>query len=466
MTAPVGTPLARVTVASPQRRIDVALPEDVPLAELLPTLLAHAGESAADDGERHGGWTLRRATGTVLDPGRALNVQGIQDGEVLRLAPARTEWPEIEYDDVVEAIADGARRYGRSWGRAATRRAGLVTFCGIFAVGLVVILLCRSPWALPGAVALGVAAALAISGIALSRAMADAVAGSVVAGCALPYAFTGGLLVAGPAHASLLGFGAPQVLLASACLLACSVVGYVGVSGRSRMFAGGLMAGLLGILGGLLGLTSIQQAGVAGIVLTVALCLLPSYPLLAIRLGKLPVPELPQQPSDMLKDVTQPARSAIFDAVARADEILTGLLFGVGLVSAPCVVLLVGSGHVSAVVLVLDAALALLLRARLFPTARQRIPLLLAGGGALALPLVLLAAAGGNTTRMVLVVVVLVMAAFVLVAGLVFSRRAPSPYLGRTADVVDVLAIIALIPIASIIAGLYGYVQDMFSSVV
>src|SRR5215470_19780985 len=81
VTAPVGVGLARVTVATPQRRLDVALPENALVAELLPHLLRHAGDELPDDGERHGGWTLRRATGAELDAARSLAVQGVRDGE-------------------------------------------------------------------------------------------------------------------------------------------------------------------------------------------------------------------------------------------------------------------------------------------------------------------------------------------------------------------------------------------------
>ena len=120
------TGLARVTISAPQRRVDVALPEQVPLAELLPEVLRHAGEGLADDGERHGGWVLRRTDGAVLATAQALLPQGVRDGEVLHLVPARAQWPELEYDDVVEAIADGARRRGGAWSprRHPGRRAG------------------------------------------------------------------------------------------------------------------------------------------------------------------------------------------------------------------------------------------------------------------------------------------------------------------------------------------------------
>src|SRR5262245_12745709 len=67
--------LARVTVNTPHRRVDVALPEQIAIAELLPELLQHAGEGFADEGERHGGWVLRRADGTALSGEKSLHQQ-------------------------------------------------------------------------------------------------------------------------------------------------------------------------------------------------------------------------------------------------------------------------------------------------------------------------------------------------------------------------------------------------------
>ncbi|MEU4666318.1 EsaB/YukD family protein, partial [Micromonospora chalcea] len=131
--------LARVTISAPRRRVDVALPEQVPLAELLPEVLRHAGEGLADDGERHGGWVLRRTDGGVLATAQALLPQGVRDGEVLHLVPARAEWPELEYDDVVEAIVDGARRRGAAWSARATRAAALGGAAVPLAVGLVAV---------------------------------------------------------------------------------------------------------------------------------------------------------------------------------------------------------------------------------------------------------------------------------------------------------------------------------------
>lgn len=231
-----------MTISSPQRRVDVALPAAVPLAELLSELLRHAGVGLADDGEQHGGWLLRRSDGTALSPATGLGNQGVRDGSVLHLVPAREQWPELEYDDVVEAIAEGARRYGLGWSPRATRATALA----MAGVGLGVALAA----ALRGGSApacLAIAAVLVLAGSAASRAYGDAVAGAALAGYGLPFAFAGGLLLGG-------GVGRPEgLLVACAAILLASVVGALGVAHALRLFAGGATAGVLGGAGALLG---------------------------------------------------------------------------------------------------------------------------------------------------------------------------------------------------------------------
>ncbi|HEV8165930.1 MAG TPA: EsaB/YukD family protein, partial [Actinomycetota bacterium] len=119
VTAPGGLGLARVTVAAPKRRIDVALPDNALVGELLPHLLRHAGEDLPDAEDEQSDWTLRRVTGAELEVTRNLAAQGVRDGELLQLVPRRVDWPELAYDDVVEVVASGARKVGRSWGNQA-----------------------------------------------------------------------------------------------------------------------------------------------------------------------------------------------------------------------------------------------------------------------------------------------------------------------------------------------------------
>ena len=466
MTAPVGLGLARVTVVTPKRRIDVALPDNVLVAELLPHLLRHAGEELVAPEDQQAGWTLRRATGAELDPTRNLAGQGVRDGELLELMPRQVDWPELAYDDVVEVVASGARRLGRSWGRPATRRCGLAVTSALLGFGLVALLLSGPSWATPGLVALGLALVLAIVGIVLSRAAGDAGAGAVVAGTGQLYALAGGLIVSAPAGAPLTRLGAPRVLLGSAALLVFAVIGLTGVAAVQRIFTAGVSLGVAGILSALLCYAGMSAAGGAAVAATLAIGLLPGYPLMASWLGKLPVPELPDRPEKILEDRPTPPRSGVFATVARATELLTGMLLAAAIVAVAGSAALLLAGDPVGSLLVLAVGVASLLRSRLFPTPRQRVPLL--AGGVICLALLTLEVTvrtHSTGIRLLLALGVVVAVALVLAATLTYTRRTPSPYLGRLADIVDVLAIMALIPLAAGVVGVYHVIQGVFASI-
>src|SRR5688500_4718816 len=98
-----GTALTRLVIAAPKGRVDLALPEHLPLVSLLPAVLRHTGDDPAVDGSREGGWALRRSDGAGLDLTRSLAAQNVRDGEILHLVPRRSDWPELSYDDMVDA---------------------------------------------------------------------------------------------------------------------------------------------------------------------------------------------------------------------------------------------------------------------------------------------------------------------------------------------------------------------------
>jgi hypothetical protein len=60
-----------------------------------------------------------------------------------------------------------------------------------------------------------------------------------------------------------------------------------------------------------------------------------------------------------------------------------------------------------------------------------------------------------------IVPVLLVAAAAAVVAALTFSRRPPSPHLGRFADVLDVVLTLAAGPVAAGVLGLYGAMRGL-----
>ena len=73
------------------RRIDVALPEDVALADIYPEILRLSGQSQAEGAPT--GYHLVRRDGTVLDAGRSLAEQRILDGDLLLLRPFAESLP-------------------------------------------------------------------------------------------------------------------------------------------------------------------------------------------------------------------------------------------------------------------------------------------------------------------------------------------------------------------------------------
>ncbi|MDI6098060.1 type VII secretion integral membrane protein EccD [Actinoplanes sp. NEAU-A12] len=467
MSAPAssGPSLARVTIAAPTRRLDLALPDNMLVAELLPHLLRHAEGALGEPAERYGGWVLRRATGTALEPGRNLAAQGVRDGELLHLNPAREDWPELAYDDVVEVIASGSRRAARSWTPAATRRCGLAVTAGALLLGLAGLAATGPGWVLPGVVALVVSLACAVLGILLSRAFKDANAGGVVAASGLPYAFAGGAWLLTQPGGGFLDVGAPGLVLGSSALLVISVIGHAGVAGLTRFFVAGIAAALTGLLAAVLSFSGVSGEGAAAVALTAAIGLLPAYPVLAGWLGRLPFPDLPARAEEILKDEQMPRRADVFAAVVRASEVLTGFILSAAICSIVAMTwLALSTPGTSAVLLMIAAIAALLLRARLLPTPQQRVPLLVAG---------LLGLAGlgvgpvvtGAVSGVVLVAGAALVTAVALPSALIYSRRAPSPYLGRAADIFDIVAIMALIPLACAVIGVFDDIRGLFASI-
>ncbi|WP_329015805.1 type VII secretion integral membrane protein EccD [Micromonospora rifamycinica] len=460
--------LARVTISAPGRRVDVALPEQVPLAELLPEVLRHAGEGLADDGERHGGWVLRRTDGAVLVTAQPLLPQGVRDGEVLHLVPARDQWPELEYDDVVEAIAEGARRRGAAWSPPATRAAALAGAGVPLAVGLLAVLLAgpgeTAGWAAGGTVAL----LLTLAGTIASRAYGDGPTGATLGGYALPYAAVAAALAVSSGDPvgvfrPLPWLGAPELLAGAAGLLLAAVLGLFGVATRLRVFVAGATAGAVGALAGLTGLL-LAPAGTAAVLLCVLVFALGAVPLLAIRLGKVPLPPitLPDGPTggpDGVRDL--PDRERVHAAVARSEEMLTGMLIGHAVLVVAAVLVLAASGGVAGPVLVAVGSAVLVLRSRLFVAVRHRVPPVTAGLAGFVVLGAVLAGRAGAAGLLALSGGGLLLALVAVTVGTSYARRPVSPYLGRLADLTDTALVVSVVPVACAVLDLYDAARGL-----
>ncbi|MEU6072894.1 type VII secretion integral membrane protein EccD [Micromonospora sp. NPDC047074] len=454
--------LSRITIVAPRTRMDLALPSDVPLADLLPTLLRYAGEDLADEGVRHGGWSLARLGGQPLDGGRTAAQLGIRDGEVLYFNPRSATAPEIVFDDVVDAVATATNQRPGAWQVGTTRSFAVLFAAAALGAGAVAALFTGPPH-LPGALtALVVAVALVVSAAVLSRAAADSATGSALGVVGLAYAGVGGLLLLA-GDRPLTELAAPHVLIGATAVVVCAAVAALAVGDRLPLFFGAVAVAAAIGFGALVSLAfDIDAPAAAAIVAAVAFGAVPALPMASYRLARLPVPSIPTGPDDLKSDTESVDGRQVLQLSERADEFLTGLLWTVSLLVLGAQVVLALDGSLPAILLCLVLSLLSLLRARPFLGRAQRTPVLLAGTGGLGLTAAATFGGGSTAVRLGLILGGLVFAAVVsLIYGLTVAGKRISPVWGRLLDIVEIMLIIALVPLAVWVVGLYGWIVNL-----
>jgi hypothetical protein len=110
LSSVAGVEVCRLTVQTPDRRCDLALPVVAPIGEVLPVVLA---DPAADTD--HGAWVLQRLGGPPLDTGATPEGLGLLDGTTLYLSPAAMPLPEAEFDDVSDGLAQSVSARADQW---------------------------------------------------------------------------------------------------------------------------------------------------------------------------------------------------------------------------------------------------------------------------------------------------------------------------------------------------------------
>src|SRR5699024_10377491 len=287
------TVFSRVTVVAPGTRIDVALPADVAVADLLPMVLEMAGETSSDGGVRHGGWVLAKLGDTALDPSRTLASLGVVDGELLQLRKRNENPPPPLYDDVVDAIAEAEPDSFQPWTKEIANRVGhiaggLALFTAALALLLGGPLYGGNQIVTASLAGVGAIACVAL-GATLSKAYGASSTGVLIAAAGgLPMAFVSGFYIV-PG-----GAGAPNLLLACALVVVVAVAAVLLLSTGVTTFIGAAAAGLLGV-GALTVATFVDTsaAPIAAGSLAVSLAIISFLPRATIQLSKLPLPAVP-----------------------------------------------------------------------------------------------------------------------------------------------------------------------------
>ncbi|MFJ4965623.1 type VII secretion integral membrane protein EccD [Streptomyces sp. NPDC088729] len=479
-----GTGFCRVTVVAPDGRVDVALPEDIPVADLYPEILRLSGQSP--DRGAPVGYHLVRRDGTVLDSARTLAGHRILDGELLSLRPFAESLPPAVFDDVSDAVASAVAKDRTLWGDALMRGAGL------FGGSVLLVLLGFVLWTadprrdmhgLPGALA--AVAALLLLAVACVRARVYDDRGSAIAlgaGAMANAAVAGsGLLSLGAGQ----GVGRLQFLLACAAVLVVAVILMIASPGGDGPFVAFVFASATGLLVTFIAiLAGMEPTETAAVCAPFAVGVLAFLPGLSTRFARLPIGFEPPRTTVGDYGVSESAPQGPVDAVRlaaqarRGHELLLGLVGGCALVAVGAAAVLGFSDGVWGRLLALATGVAMLMRAHLFRYTAQVGCTLAAGLGALVLlglglslnqPLDLVRdALRGDTAALDIRTVWLTaavagVAALITAIGLIVPRKGVTPFWGRFLEIAEAAVLLTLLPLCLAVFDVYRAIRALTS---
>lgn len=290
MSTTAATGFCRVTVVAPDSRIDVALPEDIAVADVYPEILRLTGQTQSAGTPT--GYHLVRRDGSVLDGARTLAAQQVLDGEVLSLRPFAQSLPPAVFDDVSDAVASAVTRDRHLWSDDLLRGAGLVG--GVLLLVLMGFVLWfadpvrHDMHSLPGVVA-GAAGVLltAFAGVR-ARVYGDRATAVALGLGALPLLLIAGSGIVGPDAGQ--GPGQLQFLLGCVTVLVASVTLVALTPSGDAPFVAATFLATVGTLATFLAILSESSATeTASVCAPVAVGLVAFLPGLSARFARLPI---------------------------------------------------------------------------------------------------------------------------------------------------------------------------------
>ncbi|WP_116214194.1 type VII secretion integral membrane protein EccD [Streptomyces olivoreticuli] len=480
MSTSAGTGFCRVTVVAPDSRIDVALPDDIAVADVYPEILRLTGQTQPVGAPT--GYHLVRRDGTVLDGARSLGAHRVLDGELLSLRPFAESLPPAVHDDVTDAVASAVTRDRTLWNDQLLRAAGL------FGGALLLALMAFALWfadpvrhdmhGTPGAVAAAAGILLASLAGVRARVYGDRASAVALGLAALPHLMIAGSGILAPDEGQ--GAGRLQFLLGCAAVLVASAALVATVPTGDAPFVAAVTAAVTGTLaafGVIIG--GAGPADAAAVCAVVAIGAIAFLPGLSARVARLPIgyaaPHAAPHaatggdPDAAARTTTDPIDAErVADRVRRGHELLLGLVGGCAAVVTVSAAVLAFSadGGPWARLLALAAGLTMLLRARLFRYTAQVTTVLGAGLAALALLVLGLSLnppAGGSTdVRTVWLAAAVTLGGGLLTAvALIVPRKGLSPFWGRVSDLSESALLLALVPLALAVLDMYGTARGL-----
>lgn len=441
------TDFTRLTVVGATRRATLVIPSDETLGSLVPRLVELLDERVAPVARP---LTLLRSTGEQLDTTATAAEQGVADGEVLRLLRLDEAPPPPEVSDVTDAVSDALGSRAGLWGAPARALVG--------GVGVGVLTLAAGVTALgaPGLDALPaiVWGVCVLAGLGLALAGARSVAWALLAaalGLSFPTAVDLEALLtsAAPSGSVTLGLAAPAATVVWLALFL--------VAGLGRRSAPAALGSAIGVVGAgaatLLERTAMTGAESAGVLATAAVVVIGLVPWYAMSLSGLTGLD------DQVITGTLAPRTTVLSTVDRAYRTLTWATFAVASTLAVALVGVAEGTSAWAQWLGIALVVVTVLRTRAFPLATQVGALWAAVLPAVVVGVTLhLRGADGSLAAAVLAGLAVVVALLVLVAPARHQRAS----LRRLGNVLESLAVIALVPLLLGVFGVYEQLLGAF----
>jgi type VII secretion integral membrane protein EccD len=296
---------------------------------------------------------------------------------------------------------------------------------------------------------------------ALSRAVGDSSAGALIGYAALPYAFVAGLFALAGGSGTA-GLGAPHLLAALACTALVATIGGTVVADGVAGFLGTAIAAMAGAVGAAVVMVfGIPAAGTAAMAATLLISLSPLIPTLSFRLARVPLPALPTNADELRADNQRLDSDGVLQRTAQARRYSTGMVIGITLTTLGSVGFLITEDGWMAATTAVMLSLVLLLRARVFHGLGQRLWLLCGGLAGLVAVGITQSVGVGTVAAAAIVMGLLWLAMLVVGLGLWLPTGRPSPFWGRAGDLVDVVLLVALFPLALGVLDVYTWLRGL-----
>lgn len=438
----------RLSVRGSSRRAEIAVSSDDPLGGLLPQLIDALAEPSGT-GDRP--LALVTAIGDSLDLERSARELGLVDGSVLRLLPFDSAPPPPMVIDVVDVVADELENRHDRWGDASRAVVSAVVVALSAAAASLAV-----PFAgvAGGAVRFGVLGVLLVFAVGFGlfgRRRPAAIMVTAAVGAGVPVALHAAAAQTATQPASVLPVTALWVALV------WSVVLLIG-GGAARGSRGAMVGGALGIVltvplltALLMGMRQDQAAAVIGVIAALLLGLVPWLALSASGLTGL------DHRAAESADLPRPAAlGAVSDAYRTLDWVVAVL----AAVLALCGIVLWMADAVWPRLLAASLALVVLLRSRAFPLRSQGFLLWAAAMGIAGVVVATLIADGSFGWAVTAGAVVIGVTG--AIAGLARPKAHQRARLRSFGDALETAAVVAIVPMAVGVFGIYADLLALF----